>query len=143
MNEPTIHEELLGRLRWDPTRGLWMGETELFSGQLIQIGLYQDVDIWASLKAARITLDRIGATEFELRRAAAEELIADYNEEWNDGIFPLDEEEFSKKLQLVSITFYPNGEADLFYDDGGLFEGQTLVVAVEPDGAFKAVGFPR
>ncbi len=143
MNEPTIHEEMLGRLTWDPARGWWAGETELFPQQLVKIGLYQDADLWSALKAARATLDRIGETEFDLRRAAAEELIDDYNEEWNDYFLPLDEEEFSKRMRLESIVFFPDGQADLFYDDGGLFEGETMIVAVGADASFQGVGFPR
>jgi hypothetical protein len=143
MNEPSIHEEALGRLTWDPEQGWWSGETELFPGQLVKIGVYQDADLWAALGTARATLDRIRDTEFDLRRAAAEELIDDYNEEWNDDILPLDEEDFSKRMHLVSVTFFPDGQADLFYDDGGLFEGQRMVVAVGPGATYQGVGFPR
>jgi hypothetical protein len=143
MNEPTIHEEQLGRLTWDPPRGCWTGEVELFPGQLVQLGIYQEVDLWAALTAARSTLDRIGENEYDLRQSAAAELIDDYNEEWNDGPLPLDEEEFSKRMRLTAITFFPNGEAELFYDDGGLFERQTILIAVGAGGTFLDVGFPR
>jgi hypothetical protein len=42
---------------------------------------------------------------------------------------------------LRSITFFPEGDAELAFDDGGLFEGHTVVVTVGADGSFEGAGF--
>jgi hypothetical protein len=141
VNEPAIHEEVLGRLAWDPGRGGWSGQTELFPGQMVQLTLFQEGELASALQAARVTLDRVGEGEPDLRRAAAAELLDIHNEEWNDGPVPIGHEEFARRLELRSITFFPEGDAELAFDDGGLFEGHTVVVTVGADGSFEGAGF--
>jgi hypothetical protein len=143
MNEPTIHEEVLGRLTWRPARGCWEGEASPFGGRPIHVAIYQDGELWNALQAARSTYDRIAEAEFDLRTQAAEELLDFYNDEWNDEVVPLNERGFVARLALRGIVFFPSGEAELHYDDGGLFDGQTMIVAVDPTGRYQGVGFPE
>src|SRR5262249_26778923 len=105
-------------------------------GHLVNIAVSpEDADLATALKAARRAWDEIREEEIDLRRSAADELLDLHNQEWNDGL-PIDAEEFSERMTLESITFFPDGGADLFYHDGGLFGGNTIILGVLADGSF-------
>jgi hypothetical protein len=137
MNEHSVQEEVLGRLTWDNRFCCWSGEVDLFPGHRVVISVSQeDTELLEALRRARGTLERIREEEVGLRHAAAEELLDLHNEEWNEGA-PIDAMEFVRRMRLESIVFFPDGEADLFYQDGDLFEGHPIVVGVTSHGAFE------
>jgi hypothetical protein len=136
MNGPSIQEEVLGRLTWDDGCGCWLGEIELLPGQRVSLAVAQEgTELPVALRSARGTLEQIRQSEPDLRQRAAEEHLDRYNREWSDGLW-ITVEDFSERLTLEAILFFPNGTAELDYDDGDLFEGHRLIITMNADGAF-------
>lgn len=73
--------------------------------------------------------------EPDCRDAAADYLLEIHNDAWNEG--PLtDRDTFVERMRLESIVVDPTSERTLYYHDGGLFWGHSIVVPVLPDEAF-------
>jgi hypothetical protein len=133
----TIHEEVLGRLTWDDADGWWAGEVELAPERPVAIALVPDGgEPFALLRRARRTLEAVRDLEPGLRLRAAEDKVGLYNRVWSEGL-PITEEDFADRLTLESILFFPDGRAELCYDDGDLFQGRPLLVTVGDDGSFE------
>jgi hypothetical protein len=141
MAERTIHDEVLGTLTWNDTLDWWEGRVELVPGHGIGLSLTVEEDeadapAVAEIAFARDLLARLREREPEARVVAAEELLEIYNEEWNDEE-PLSEEEFMSRLTLEDVNIAPDGSAELYYQDDGLFAGHTVLVTVGADGNFE------
>ena len=66
------------------------------------------------------------------RAAVTRELLATYNDHWNDGP-PIDAAKFGESISLSAIWFEQDGSYQVHYDDGELFLGHALVVCVNAD----------
>ena len=53
-------------------------------------------------------------------------------QESSGGIAPLSEEGFRSRVSLESITLYPDGGAEMWYSDGGMFWGHSLNLTIDP-----------
>lgn len=141
MAERTIDDETLGTLTWNSELDWWEGRAELSPTHSIGLSItVEDEDAEAPSQAeidqARRLLLRLREHEPEARLVAAEELLAIYNDEWNEDE-PLDEEEFMARLTLDDLSVAPDGSAELFYQDDGLFAGHTVLVSLGADGNFE------
>ncbi len=139
--ERTTHDEVLGTLTWNGQLDWWEGRAEVAPGHAIRISLSvedeaADAPSPTELDQARRVLGRLREDEPAARLVAAEELLAIYNDEWNDDE-PLGEEEFMARLTLDDLSIAPDGSAELFYQDDNLFAGHTVLVSVGPDGNFE------
>ena len=67
-----------------------------------------------------------------LRHYAAVALISLYNNAWlDDGLSPINEDEFAQKLTNPTIHLYDElGSALVYFNDGGLFAGHSIEVSV-------------
>ena len=46
----------------------------------------------------------------------------------------IDESAFQKRLKLESVTLLPEGGAEVYYDDDGMFGGHALIAHLKADG---------
>lgn len=69
----------------------------------------------------------------DFRRFAAEGLLELYNDVWQDeDIGEIDQQGFIKKLVNPSLVLFDElGAANVYFGDGGLFAGHTIVVSIE------------
>lgn len=129
----------LGPLRWEDTFSWWAGALDTRGGG--SADLYLSITQQPSpdaLKRAAGTVSRFHATEAALRHAATAELLEIFNSEWNDGS-PLDATSFMAHMKLEAMTVYEDGAAEIYYADGGLFDGHTILIRIGPDGDFREV----
>ncbi len=68
----------------------------------------------------------------------AGDLLALYNEDWQDGE-PIDPGEFVLRLSLDAITVDADFRCEVFLDDGDLFAGHAIIVDVDADGSLGRV----
>ena len=66
---------------------------------------------------------------------AASKLTSEYNQWWNDDV-EVSENEFRSRISLSSLILH-YGQADFYFDDGGLFAGHSIRVEMESDGTFS------
>jgi hypothetical protein len=133
----SIQEEVLGRLTWDEKHGGWSGAVEFVPGQFVDISVFpDDEELPVALRAARRSLEILREKEVELRRRVAADKLALHNRVWNEDV-PIEEEEFIERMTLAAIAFLADGRAELYYDDGDLFQGHEIIVTVRASGAFE------
>jgi hypothetical protein len=137
--ETIIVDEVLGMLTWNDQLDWWEGRTEMAPGHLIGISVSVEDETappTVEVEQARRVLLRLREREAEARLVAAEELLAIYNDEWNDDD-PISEEEFMARLTLDDLAVASDGSAELFYQDDNLFAGHTVLVSIGADGNFE------
>jgi hypothetical protein len=66
--------------------------------------------------------------------AAADELLDLYNETWRGSATALDRDSFTQRLSLDTVSIDEDGGWTVYFDDGGLFQGHSIQLSVEPDG---------
>ncbi len=137
MSEYQIEDEVLGCLVWDSELEWWSSQIEILSGHWINVSVSpENTDPSVIFQRVRHTLCAILEVEINLRRSTADKLLNLYNTTWNDGL-AINQEEFINCITLDAITFSPDGSADLYYCDGDLFWGHTIITAIDTDGCFK------
>lgn len=71
-------------------------------------------------------------------KAIAAELLPLYNETWRDENAPeLDAKEFLRRIRITSAGVLSRGGATLYFNDGNLFLGHAIDVALDRRGAVK------
>ena len=55
---------------------------------------------------------------------------------WNEEA-AIDSAHFAACITLQTVIFYPDGSAELFYDDGDLFAGHVILVSLDTYGALQ------
>lgn len=138
MAERTIHDEALGTLTWNSRLDWWETQAEWAPGRCVGVSISVEDDAadtapTAEIAHTRRVLNSLPELEPEARQLAADELLEIYNEEWNEGD-PLSAEEFVTRLTLEDVGIAADGSAELFYQDGGLFAGHTVLVSLDTDG---------
>jgi hypothetical protein len=138
MSEP-IKDKLFGSLRYDANVGRYRGQVEFSPGHRVELSVsVEGVDPDTAIERARQIFPRVQAQEAELRRAAAREKLALYNEHWSEGE-KIDADEFARRIALSSVTIHPEGEVELWYADGNLFAGHWIAVSTDADLQFQHV----
>jgi hypothetical protein len=137
MGGRTIHDPMLGRLTWDDQLAWWEGAAEIAPGHSVDLAVASDgpEELPPALETARRVVAWVREHEARCRWHAAEQLLDVYNASWCRGEM-LDARAFMDRMALESVNVSPGGPHELFYNDGDLFWGHTVVVEVDDDGAF-------
>ena len=134
MKTPITHP-VLGELTYDA--GLdWYEGRLVVEGDVgrvyLSLDACDDEDDLLSFAAARIP-----ETPDVVRRArlySARTFLDLRNSEWlAEGEAPTSEAQFVARLELESVTFYPDHTREVTFRDGGLFCGHLVTVTVDAD----------
>jgi hypothetical protein len=142
----SFEDDTLGLIRYDKRFGWWSTIAELAPNLEIDLTL----ELGAAERVPESILrafKHLQTHELELRREVCSHLL-ELAEDWRDQdetpepqtSGPWTPEEFMKTVTITSASFDENGAATIYYDDGGVFAGHVIVVAVSSDGAFEAAG---
>ena len=133
-----ILNDVFGRLTWDDQFGCWLGSIDWSGDRQVEVALcHPGNDVAAGLRIARAGLDWLKSQEEPARRLVAGELVHVYNVAWREESVPINEEEFSGRLELMRIIFEADGAMLLSYDPGEMFGGQYIDSEFGPDGSFR------
>jgi hypothetical protein len=95
--------------------------------------LVTDLPSWVDRCAARVTQAIAGLES--IKAHAADDHLAILNKHWlDDGEPPLSKADFMGRLRLSAVNFLDDEFMDVFFDDGDLFAGHSVIVAIEEDG---------
>ncbi|ATH91875.1 membrane protein [Bacillus glycinifermentans] len=101
-----------------------------------------DRQMQASLETAHILFQDQAHWNAKIRAYAAEELVELANE-WLQDNDEAEFEEITKKMfielmELSSISVYPDGDFEVFFDDGDMFWGHSIIVSGHRNGTFES-----
>ena len=90
----------------------------------------------SAVAMARDFLVWLGQNEPAAHQFAAAKLLDTHNEGWNEGK-PISAQTFIQRMTLESVSIDPEGKVELYYNDGDLFWGHSIVVSLAKDREFK------
>ncbi len=146
MKPGSIVHKAFGRADWNEEHRWYSGQYQLRDGRVIRLviepfadlvpgqepGQLEDPSGLASAVAER--LDNLSNGVEEVKAFAAGELLTTFNEgDWCEGS-PIDAALFADKLTLTDVTIDRDLTAQMFFDDGDLFWGHTIIVTVDEEG---------
>lgn len=140
MSEPArVHDHpVLGTLAFDPLLGWWRTRSTVPLGGsdqvVLTLSVYGDPDLPAGrFDEAAGVLRRLDPRA--LRRSVAEYYLDLYNDTWcqDDDDEDLDHEGFCARIRPTSVDFDEEGGVEIYFDDGGLFLGHTIVMRLDAE----------
>lgn len=134
----SFEDDTLGTIQYDKRFGWWSTIAELTPDL--------EIDLTLELGAAEHVPESILSAfkylqdhELELRHNVCAHLL-ELAEEWRDEDDTPEAwtlEAFMKAVTITSASFDEEGAATIYYDDGEVFAGHVIMVAVSSDGAFE------
>lgn len=122
-----IQDTFLGRLTYDESLDWYEGTVG--EGVPVYINTDEESRADSTLAYARQVLTDLSGLDRRARQMAASHLLKLKNETWlEEDEPPVNAEDFQARLTLESITFYPDETAEVFYGDGDLFWGHTVLL---------------
>lgn len=137
MHPQTLTDPVFGTLKKDEDLSFYEGSAEWTLGTTIRIWInyYEDEPLMdMSLIQQRFRV--LQGQELGIRQSAIGDLLQAHNKFWNEGE-PIDAATFAQRMTLETIHFWFMDKIELSYDDGDLFWGHTIVIAL--DGTFKVL----
>jgi hypothetical protein len=133
----SFEDDTLGTIQYDKRFGWWSTITDLTPD--LEIDLTLELGAAESVPASILrAFKHLQNHEPKLRRNVCShllELAEDWRDEDNTPEWTL--ETFMKAVTITSASFNEDGAATVYYDDGEVFAGHVIMVAVSSDGAFE------
>lgn len=110
----------------------WFEGEILWLGKKVNISLSVDEenDVKSTIEAARSLIRRMDHWASLVNEYAIAQLLELKNENWlNDDEDPVGKKEFLDRMNLQSITVYPDGSFDFWHSDGDLFYGHSIQIS--------------
>ncbi len=139
-DSPHITHHILGDLEWNDQLGWWEGEVALTAEQTIGITVSPEsgeADRDLALDAIAQALIDLQQRERAIRYEVAASLLELYNDVWREQTSPLATSALARQMRLTGLTMWEDLTGELFYDDGGLFAGHTIIASLSADGSLE------
>jgi hypothetical protein len=133
--QPALSDPTLGDLHWNEQHFGYDGKLYPGAKQEVRllISLRECADKDKALQDARSTFEVISRNIPAAAEFAERQLLQFKNGEWlEEGEDPVSSSDFRSRIKLTSIALYPDGECELYFEDGGLFAGHYILVLWRP-----------
>jgi hypothetical protein len=135
MHPPVINDPVFGELKFNPTDYLlrYEGVAQFAPDDNVEVIVRtQGEEPFNILERAHTAFAVIQHRAANYLPFAAKELLATYNENWNDGQ-PISAETFAGRIWLYRFSFDPDGTVQLDYDDHEMFLGHSIAVHLDAE----------
>jgi hypothetical protein len=140
VNPSVIQDEFFGALRWNDLVAWYESKIQIPDGREIEVSIkVGDDGPRASVEQARRDFPSVLANETSYREQTAAALLGTHNDHWNEGE-RIDIDGFMARMTLESIVFYVI-YTELWYDDGDLFWGHSIVANLDSELRFTNATF--
>ena len=133
----TVEHEALGTFTLDRRIDAWRGKAR-WRGDEVDLDLNVDEDGEGVDRPAAVAAELLAdqaSWQVKIDAALSAELLALKNDSWlEDGESALTEEQFLQRIQAEALHVYPDGDFELYYDDGDLFWGHCITVSGSLEG---------
>jgi hypothetical protein len=145
----TLKDPDFGKLSWNKKLLFWVGQCTMADGtsiplylntlaNLTQLPPFEDATWDRTITPeSRKAFPRLLRSDALLRKAVSREFFTLYREGCDSE--KISAAEFKRRLQLESVTLNPDGVAEVFFNDAGMFGGHALVAHLDPDGVVRHV----
>ncbi|CAN5341697.1 hypothetical protein BH09PSE4_BH09PSE4_08520 [soil metagenome] len=130
-----IIDPVLGPLTYDAKFGWYDADVSWCGARVgFSLSVEQEDELPEAIAVARALLDAAPEWQARMSEAMVRDLLELKNGEWLDPEHdpaPYIAETFLAPLKLEGATTLPDGTAEFFFDDGDLFFGHSLIVALD------------
>ena len=127
----TLEDQRFGRFRFDERIDTFEAEAD-WLGTPVKLSLGTNAEGETAVAEARRVFADAGRYDSGARHAAVAELLPLKNEGWlEDGEPPLTAQQFSARMRLETVAVEPGPYVQLYFDDGDLFFGHTIIVTFD------------
>jgi hypothetical protein len=133
--EPRIRHDVLGEFAYDEGLAWYEGSVN-WAGEKASLSLSAEspAELPASIDTICRLLDQAATLHSKLIVSLTDELLPLKNGEWFNperDAQPYTPETFAAALRIERITAFPDGSAEFYFEDGGLFFGHTLIASID------------
>jgi len=94
-----------------------------------------DRDLESFVFKVETLVHRINNSQKSFENAIARRLLSLKNETWlEENEKPISKSQFISRIKLTNISFFSDLSAELYFDDGQLFWGHTIVIDITKSG---------
>ncbi|MEH2371002.1 DUF2262 domain-containing protein [Nostoc sp.] len=137
MNYPDIKHDFLGYLRYNSELDWYESQVIFYETQLsISISTDDNDKVESALDRASSVVQEVKHYDKTAKEYAIEQLLKLKNETWLDEGETLSSEEFKNRITLEGLLFFPDGEVELYYNDGNLFFGHCIIIKMDKHDCF-------
>ena len=139
MADAVREDAVLGKLTFEKELNWYAGAAKHAKRKLeVHISLDECDDADALISSASKWMADLGKHEPAARTFAAKKLLELKNSTWREeGEKPHTGAAFAAKLGITSVQFSADGDVDIYFADGGLFWGHTIIVSWSAKKGFK------
>jgi hypothetical protein len=134
-----LRDERFGVFSWSGY-GSWETEVEVSDDLTFNLLIEAEEpgdDVTASLTRARTIVANLSLEDNRWRAAAADNLLDNYNRNWNEGV-AIDREAFMGKLTLSMLRIGQDGCYSAWYFQDGMFTDHVVAVYISAEGSVKS-----
>ena len=132
-----MEKSIFSELQFDSDTKNYNGKVEFNNEDFIDLTIsIETFDKDIVFKLAESIFKTIKELEETYKESMAEDLLTLHNETWNDKSIT-SKTEFINRIKLEGILFFCDGNAELYYNDGDLFWGHTIVVDINENGQYQ------
>ena len=125
-------------LKYDTNLAWWEGQTKFQDKKITLHISAEKTDKFGPLEDIKERLNQLKPLDFH--QIAADGLLSLFNENWNPNDTAINAEQFKEKLHLREITLERDGSASIWFDDGDLFAGHSILVALDDENKVTDTG---
>ncbi|MGV0102499.1 DUF2262 domain-containing protein [Nostoc sp. DSM 114160] len=137
MNYPDIKHEFLGYIRYNSELDWYDSQVVFYETQLtISISTDDNDKVKSALDRASSVVQELKHHAKSAKEYAVQQLLKLKNDTWLDEDETLTSEEFKNRMTLEGLVFFPDGEAEFYYNDGNLFFGHCIIIKMDKNDCF-------
>ena len=129
----TLSDSVLGNIKWNDRYNWWEGESALNSGDRFSFSISVDSEDEAIPPPIIERFNFLKQNENQIHQNIAAQMLELFNDTWSEGE-QITEQDFIKTTKLADASFSDDGDVELFYEDGDLFAGHSIVTTLDKSG---------
>lgn len=128
-----INDSYLGIIKYSDEYDWYEGKINLETGEAIEFFLNVEDDFSEVLKYTQKIISNLSQQSANYKNFIADKLLDLYNDTWSEDEV-IDKPEFCRRIAIESVQVYDDGSVEIFYEDGDLFAGHTILIYINSNG---------
>lgn len=126
----------MGIIEYSDNYDRYEGKFKIKDGELIEFSLDIDDNLVEILKVTRKIIKSICGHSFDFKLYASEKLLDLYKNTWSKNKI-IGQTEFAERINLESVVIWNDGSTEIYYQDGDLFAGHSIIIYINSEGKLE------